>query len=149
VSELSARSAESLRWAQRFWDVTEGKSTAALDDLVDDDCEFHDVRYAPVVGKEAGRLWGEALFLGMPDSTKTKTYHVVATDRTVIGEFEYAGTHTGTYYGFPATGNSVRWDCVIIYKFNDEGRLVFMKNYNDTRALENQLRKPLATGVVS
>jgi SnoaL-like polyketide cyclase len=138
--DIAAQSAETEKWARHFWAVTDNKDVALLADLVHPDCEFHDVRYAPVIGTVDATKWGNDLFEGMPDSKRSKIIQVATTGRVCIGEFEYEGTHTGTYYGFPATGNFVRWMCVIIYKFNDDGQLIYMKNYNDTDGLESQLK---------
>jgi steroid delta-isomerase-like uncharacterized protein len=137
---LAAQSIETERWVKAYLKAVDDQDMAAMDQFVEDDCEFHDVRYDPIIGKEALVAWGAALFEGMPDSGRTRLVNMAVTGRTVIGEYEFSGTHSGTYLGFPATNKRIYWASCIVYHFSDAGRLASQTYYNDVESVESQLR---------
>jgi steroid delta-isomerase-like uncharacterized protein len=126
-------------WIRRYLDAIDGHDLAAADALVADDIEFHDCHYPPMRGKAEITEWAIGLWEGMPDSSRDRTVNLTVTGRIAIGEFEFSGTHTGTYLGYPATGKRVFWQSVIVYEFNEAGQLARQMYYNDAGALEAQL----------
>jgi steroid delta-isomerase-like uncharacterized protein len=141
---LAAQSIETERWVKAYLKAVDEQDIEALDAMVDDDVEYHDVRYEPVIGKAAATEWGASLFGGMADIVRENIANLAVTGRCVIAEYEFSGTHTGTYLGFPATGKKIHWWGCAVYQFTDAGKLVHQTYYNDVEALESQLAgKPL------
>jgi steroid delta-isomerase-like uncharacterized protein len=137
---LAAQSIETEQWVKAYLKAVDEQDIEATDQLVADDCEFHDVRYAPIIGKAALVEWATSLFTGMPDSGRDELVNMAVTGRTAIGEYKFSGTHTGTYLGFPATGQRIYWDSCIVYHFNDAGKLAHQNYYNDVEAVEAQVK---------
>lgn len=57
-------------------------------------------------------------FAALPDVHATEQ-DVVAEGDKVAMRFVVEGAHLGTLWGVPATGNPVRWDALMIYRFVD------------------------------
>ena len=110
--------------------------------FVAQDAVFEDCGDEPVRGKAALMEMAVSLFEGIPDNTITRTFHLVAGDRVILGEFESSGTHLGTYHGFPATGRTITWSFASVYEFDDEGLLTRQGYYYDTAGLAAQLSAP-------
>jgi steroid delta-isomerase-like uncharacterized protein len=138
--DIAAQSAQTEQWARNFMKVIDSKDPAAAGPLISDDVEYHDCRYAPIIGKAALTVWGAGLWSGMPDLKRLEIVNMAVTGRVAFIECHYEGTHVGEYLGFPATGNTIRYSAVLIYTFNDEGQLIRQMFYNDVEALESQLR---------
>lgn len=65
------------------------------------------------------RAWHE----GMPD-VQFPVEDVVAEDDRVAGRIRARGTHTGTLFGIPATGNRVDIGVMVIARFDEAGKWV-------------------------
>jgi steroid delta-isomerase-like uncharacterized protein len=145
---LAAQSIETERWVKAYLKAVDDQDVDALDSLVDDNVEYHDVRYDPVIGKAAATEWGAALFEGMPEIKRECIANLAVTGRRVIAEYEFSGMHSGTYLGFPATNEKIHWWGCAVYLFTDAGKLVHQTYYNDVEALESQLAgEPLELAV--
>jgi steroid delta-isomerase-like uncharacterized protein len=140
VADLQAQSEQTERWVRRYLELSDAADMVGLTEVVDDSCEFHDVRYAPVIGKAALAEWAPKLFEGMTNQKPKALVNLAVSGRVAIGEFDFEGYHTGEYRGFAPTGNVIRWSAVLIYTFNDAGLLTRMMYYYDVQAFENQLR---------
>jgi predicted ester cyclase len=46
--------------------------------------------------------------------------------------------HTGTLLGMPATGKSIQWDAVDIYRVNDAGKITEQWAFEDFAAILSQ-----------
>lgn len=136
---VAAQSIETERWLRRYLELVDKRDVEALDPLIDDDVRFDDVRYDPVIGKAALIEWGGGLFAGLSEQTRDSIPNLAVTGRCAIAEFTFSATHTGDYFGFPATGNRIHWSACAVYRFTDEGKLVHQTYYNDVEALEAQL----------
>jgi len=137
---VAERSIQTETWIRKYLAAVDSQDLATLNEMVDEECEFHDCRYESVIGKAALAEWGAGIFAGMADQKREQIIHLVSKDRVAIGEFEYTGRHVGDYMGFPGTGQALRWKACVIYTFNDEGRLIRQMYYNDAGALEEKLR---------
>lgn len=51
---------------------------------------------------------------------------IVAEGDQVIAHFLYTAKHSGTFASAPATGKTIHWDEIGIFKFNDEDKLIDM-----------------------
>lgn len=49
------------------------------------------------------------------------------------------GTHTGAFLGQPATGRSVTFQAIVIWRFDDQGRIVRRTAHVDRGAIAEQL----------
>jgi predicted ester cyclase len=59
----------------------------------------------------------------MPDWHVSEDY-VVAEGDKVASRGTITGTHLGPFLGAPPTGKKVSWTGIIIYRINDEGKIV-------------------------
>ena len=83
-------------------------------------------------GREANRAFWASFFAAFPDIKVTMEDLVVAGDR-VVGRFTYRGTHNGTLYGIPATGNAIEMRSIDIWRVaNGE----FVEHWDELNLLE-------------
>ena len=105
---------------------TDGRTLAAryLKLLNDHDPEAVDgfvavdyINHNPFVedGREANRAFWSSFFTAFPDIEATMDDLVVAGDR-VVGRFTYRGTHAGSFYGVPPTGNPIEMRSIDIWR---------------------------------
>jgi predicted ester cyclase len=59
------------------------------------------------------RVWA-----GLPDARATEN-DIDELGDTVVARFTVEGSHHGELWGLPATGRTVTWQAVMIYKFRD------------------------------
>ena len=83
-------------------------------------------------GREANRQNWQAFFAGLPDVSASMEDLVVAGDR-VVGRFVYRGTHTGDFYGIPATGNAVEMRSIDIWR-TENG--LFAEHWDEINAMQ-------------
>jgi steroid delta-isomerase-like uncharacterized protein len=140
VKSIEEQTVETTAWIHRYLEAIDGQDLAAADALVADDVEFHDCFYPVMIGKAEITKWAIGLWEGMPDSHRERTVNLAVSGRVAIGEFDFSGTHTGTYLGYPATNKRITWSSCIRYEFNEDGRLQRQMYYNDVEALESQLK---------
>ncbi|MFE1379189.1 ester cyclase [Streptomyces sp. NPDC058740] len=109
----------------------------AIDRFVAPDLVFH----APVpmggTGVEAlKRVW-EALLRAFPD-IRVVVEETVAEGDTVVSRNTVTGTHLGEYRGVPATGRSVRYEEIFVFRFAG-GRIVELRGVVDVLGQLRQL----------
>ena len=73
--------------------------------------------YVAALDEERFEDW-TAFFTALPDLTATMEDLVISGDR-VVGRFTYRGTHTGDYYGIPATGRAITSTVVAFDRIRD------------------------------
>jgi steroid delta-isomerase-like uncharacterized protein len=83
-------------------------------------------------GREANRAFWSSFFTAFPDIKATMDDLVVAGDR-VAGRFTYRGTHAGTFYGVPATGNAIEMRSIDIWR-TENGE--FAEHWDEVNYLE-------------
>ena len=62
-------------------------------------------------------------FLGALPDLRAEEQDVIASDDLVVMRLVVTATHKGDLLGIPATGRSVRWDAVDIYRVTDDGKI--------------------------
>ncbi len=103
-------------------------------DGVDDFVALKYINHNPFVedGREGNRTFWASFFTAFPDIVGTMEDLVVAGDR-VVGRFTYRGTHTGPYYGVPATGKPVEMRSIDIWR-TENGE--FVEHWDELNLLE-------------
>ena len=64
---------------------------------------------------------------------------MIASQDLVAVRLVVSATQTGDVLGIPATGRSVRWDAVDIYRVTDDGRISEQWAFEDMAAILGQL----------
>jgi steroid delta-isomerase-like uncharacterized protein len=62
-------------------------------------------------------------FLGALPDLHAEEQAVIASDDLVVIRLVVSATHKGDLLGIPATGRSVQWDAVDIYRVTDDGKI--------------------------
>ena len=62
-------------------------------------------------------------FLGALPDLRAEEQAVIASDDLVVMRLVVTATHKGDLLGIPATGRSVQWDAVDIYRVMDDGKI--------------------------
>jgi len=83
-------------------------------------------------GREANRQFWQAFFAAIPDLSASMEDLVIAGDR-VVGRFVYRGTHTGEFWGIPASGNAVEMRSIDIWRVEDG---VFAEHWDEINAMQ-------------
>jgi steroid delta-isomerase-like uncharacterized protein len=83
-------------------------------------------------GREANRAFWTAFFAAFPDLTATMDDLVIAGDR-VVGRFTYRGTHRGSFYGIPPTGQPIQMRSIDIWRVADSE---FAEHWDELNLLE-------------
>jgi predicted ester cyclase len=95
-----------------------GHNAEATPDYFTADVQWHGGTLGTIEGSEAMTSFYGELFAALPDLHAT-TLAVVADEDTVWCRFTVEGTNEGGLFGFPATGNTVRWDEIDTYRVED------------------------------
>ena len=91
---------------------------AIVDELFADDYAHHLTDPRLPEGREAMKMLGQMVVGAFPDVHASVEDLIVSGDK-VIERTSTKATHKGEFNGVPATGNSVRWTEIHIYKFVD------------------------------
>jgi|SRR5215207_3919788 len=91
-----------------------------------------------VRGKADVMGWYTSWYTACPDSVAAAVCVGVTRD-TAVMEGVYAGTNTGTFGPFPATGRTVALPWANVYRFDAQGRIVSVNAYIDQVTLLTQL----------
>jgi len=62
-------------------------------------------------------------FLGALPDLRSEEQDVMAGDDLVVMRLVVTAIHKGDLLGIPATGRSVQWDAVDIYRVTDDGKI--------------------------
>ena len=73
----------------------------------------------------ASKTWTGLLngFLGALPDLRAREEGVIASDDLVVMRLVVTATHKGDLLGIPATGRSVQWDAVDIYRVTGDGKI--------------------------
>jgi steroid delta-isomerase-like uncharacterized protein len=77
------------------------------------------------------------VFKGFPDMNQA-IQEVVAKGDKIIARSIFTGTHTGEYFGIPATGKKIRFSCIEIWTMED-GKCVELRTDYDRLGMMQQL----------
>jgi steroid delta-isomerase-like uncharacterized protein len=88
-------------------------------------------------GLEGAKAVHQRSLLGMPDF-HTRIDDLVAEDDKVVARVTMTGTHTGDFWGFPATGNKVTFTGIYIARI-ENGKIVEHWGEEDGISLMQQI----------
>ena len=117
---LAARNTEIIR---RFYRAINGKQRDAIYELVHPDFVNHGGASGDFVGPKALVDSLEPFYTAMPDWHQSEDYVVGQGDR-VASRGSISGTHLGPFMGAAPTGKKVSWTGIIIYRLDDDGKII-------------------------
>ena len=104
------------RILNEFW---LGGNVGVLQELLASDCINHEQSNPELRGKEACKQWASDVRAsnrqGFPDFDIT-VEDLVEEDDTVVKRWVFTGTHSGEYFGIPATGKRVTMRGITLYR---------------------------------
>jgi steroid delta-isomerase-like uncharacterized protein len=122
-----------------LYEAWEKRDFEAFKDRLADGVSFNDASRSQVVkGKAAVTDWYASWATACPDSVAGATV-VAASDDTAVFAGVYAGTNTGAFGPFPATGRSVSLPWLNVLRFDSEGRIIGGSAYYDQLTVMTQL----------
>lgn len=108
-----------------------------IDEIVDPAVLLHVPAQVGSTGAEAVKEITAMFHRAFPD-IHTTAEDVIAGDDKVVSRQTISGTHKGEYMGIAATGRSVRYDEIFVYRFAN-GRIVEVWGVVDVLSLMKQL----------
>jgi steroid delta-isomerase-like uncharacterized protein len=131
---------------QALYESWEKRDFDAFEACLAEGVSFHDAaRGQTITGKAAVKDWYASWVTACPDSVAGAT--VVATsDDTAVFEGVFAGTNTGAFGPFPATGRSVSLPWTNVLRFDSDGRIIGGAAYYDQLTVMIQLGHMEAPG---
>ena len=118
--------------------VFNGHDPGRARDFFTADAKWHGGALGTIVGVDniVGLLTG---FIGALSDIRADEQDVIASQDLVAVRLVVSATQTGDVLGIPATGRSVRWDAVDIYRVTDDGRISEQWAFEDMAAILSQL----------
>lgn len=114
--------AEAMAFAERFNAIFAGPNLDIANEIMAEDFVGH-LPLAPELDRQGWKDYVASFYAGLPDVTETVNQVIVGKDRVVL-YVTYTGTHDGDFFGIPATGNSVTFDGIGIFRFDENGLAV-------------------------
>ena len=102
--------------------VFNGQNAGATSDYFSSDVQWHGGTLGTIEGSDAMTSFYGELFTALPDLQVT-TVGIAAEEDMVWCRFVIEGTNRSSLFGFPPTGNPVRWDEIDAYRVA-EGKIV-------------------------
>ena len=102
--------------------VFNGQNAGATSDYFSSDVQWHGGTLGTIEGSAAMTSFYGELFAALPDLQVT-TVGIAAEEDMVWCRFVIEGTNRSILFGFPPTGNPVRWDEIDAYRVA-EGKIV-------------------------
>lgn len=118
--------------------VFNGHDPARARDFFTAEAKWHGGALGTIVGVDniVGLLTG---FIGALSDIRADVQDVIASQDLVAVRLVVSATQTGDVLGIPATGRSIRWDAVDIYRVTDDGRISEQWAFEDMAAILGQL----------
>lgn len=113
---------EAEAFAARFDEVFNIPDLDVLDEIFSPDYVGH-LPLAPEIDLQGLKDYIDTFRAGVPDMIQT-THQVIIGEQELVVRVTYTGTHTGTLFGVPATGNPVVMEGIGILRFDDNGLVV-------------------------
>ena len=110
-------SEENKALARRWNRIFEG-DLAIADDIIADDCVYHDGPPDILAGPEGVKEWAIMFRNGFTDLRVTEEQFIAEGDK-VVGRFVAQGTHQGEFMGVPATGKQITISGINIMRIAD------------------------------
>ncbi|MFF1410647.1 ester cyclase [Streptomyces sp. NPDC058289] len=78
------------------------------------------IDHNPIVadGIEANTAFFQQIFDAFPD-VKILVHDLIVEGDRIVGRFEYSGTHQGVFFGIPATGRTLTFQTIDIWRVED------------------------------
>ena len=122
---------------RRYQEAYNSNNLDALDELVAVDVLTPKIMPDIPFGLEGAKAVHRKTLLGMPDF-RTEIDELIAEGDKVMARVTMTGTHTGDFYGIPATGKSVNFTGMYIARIKD-GKIVEHWGEEDALSLMKQL----------
>ncbi len=107
----------------RFYEAVNSKHREVFYELVHPDFVNHGGAAGDLVGPQALIDSLNPFYEAMPDWHVSEDYVVAQGDR-VASRGTITGTHLGNFMGVPPTGKKVSWTGIIIYRLDDDGKII-------------------------
>jgi steroid delta-isomerase-like uncharacterized protein len=123
--------ADSASGGRALYEAWEQRDFDGVGEQLSEDVAFDDVPRGQVItGRSAVKDWYASWVSACPDSVAGATV-VAASDDTAVFEGVWAGTNTGAFGPFPATGRPVSMPWVNVLRFDSDGRIIGGSAYYD------------------
>ena len=138
--------AENKALIRRFYEeVWQRGNLAVPDEVFADRYERHDLRAGePTPGPEGQREIAGAFRAAFPDLSWEIDF-ILGDGEFVVGRWTASGTHRGAWAGLEATGKSMRFSGINVFRVSD-GKVVEIWNHRDDLGLMQQLGAPVYAG---
>jgi steroid delta-isomerase-like uncharacterized protein/4-oxalocrotonate tautomerase family enzyme len=107
----------------RFYEAVNSKHREVFYDIVHPDFVNHGGAAGDIVGAQALIDSLNPFYEAMPDWHVSEDYVVAQGDR-VASRGTITGTHLGNFMGVPPTGKKVSWTGIIIYRLDEDGKII-------------------------
>ena len=115
-----------------FAEIVSGHDVSRFDELVAPGYVNHNA-FAPP-GLEGVKTTFAGIIAGVPDiAVVAEDVFVSADGARVVGRYRYEGTHTGSFMGYPATGNAFAMRSIDIWRV-ENGR--FVEHWDELNTLD-------------
>ena len=122
---------------RRYQECYNTNDLDGLDEIVSVDVLTPKIMPDMPSGLEGAKAVHKKTLLGMPDF-RTEIQDLIAEDDKVVARLIMTGTHTGDFYGIPATGKRVEFSGMFIARILD-GKIVEHWGEEDALSLLQQL----------
>jgi predicted SnoaL-like aldol condensation-catalyzing enzyme len=115
-----------------FAEIVSGHDMSRFDEIVAPNYVNHNPIAEP--GPDGVKKAFGAIIAGVPDLKVFAEDVFVSADGTrVVGRYRYQGRHTGTFFGYPATGNAFAMRSIDIWRV-EEGH--FVEHWDELNTLD-------------
>lgn len=128
---------ENKKIVNRYQEIYNSNDLDALGEVVADDLLTPKIMPGMASGLEGGKQVHKKTLIGMPD-WHTAIDDLIAEGDKVVARITMTGTHTGDFYGFPATGRHVSFTGIYIARIAN-GKIVEHWGEEDGVSLLQQL----------
>jgi len=128
---------ENKEIVRRYQEIYNSNNLEDLGEVLAEDLATPKMMAGMPPGLEGAKRVHETTLLGMPD-WHTQIDDLIAEDDKVVARITMTGTHTGDFWGFPATGKKVQFTGIYIVRIQD-GKIVEHWGEEDGISLMQQL----------
>ena len=128
---------ENKNIVRRYQECYNTNDLDGLDEIVSVDVLTPKIMPDMPSGLEGAKAVHKKTLIGMPDF-RTEIQDLIAEDDKVVARVIMTGTHTGNFYGIPATGKRVEFSGMFIARILD-GKIVEHWGEEDALSLLQQL----------
>jgi steroid delta-isomerase-like uncharacterized protein len=135
---------ENTAIVRRYQEIYNSNQLDALTEVVSEDLLTPKIMPGFGDGVEGGRNIHKTTLIGMPD-WHTAIEDLIAEGDKVVARIRMTGTHTGDFYGIPATGKRVEFTGIYIVRIKN-GKIVEHWGEEDAYSLLLQLGMKFVSG---